>query len=109
MQKENSMIYDQTLFGNHANQTDLNSRPTLRTAAEGNNNCYFMKFNSNQTMISYINLSAVSGQDDIVNVFIVFRLEANTTSHPANLINGLLVMIIEALIDLFVSLNSVIS
>lgn len=60
-------MYDQTLFGNHANQTDLNSRPTLRTAAEGNNNCYFMKFNSNQTMISYINLSAVSGQDDIVN------------------------------------------
>lgn len=60
-------MYDQTLFGNHANQTDLNSSPTLRTAAEGNKNCYFMKFNSNQTMISYINLSAVSGQDDIVN------------------------------------------
>lgn len=76
-------------FGNHANQTDLNSRPTLRTAAEGNNNRYFMKFNSNQTIISDINLNADSGHDDIVNIFIVYRLEANTTSYPANLTNSL--------------------
>ena len=40
-------------------------------------------------MISDINLNPAAGEDDIVNVFIVYKLNQATSSRPDNRSNGL--------------------
>lgn len=40
------------------------------------NNRYYLKFNGTQRLISDINLNPVSGEKDIVNIFIVYRIKA---------------------------------
>lgn len=40
-------------------------------------------------MISDINLNPAAGENDIVNVFIVYKLNQATSSRPGNRSNGL--------------------
>ena len=82
--REVSHLFDQSLKENHANQATKTNRPILCTKAEKNNYRYFLKFNGKKRMLSDINLNPASGQADIVNVFIVYRLNSNLGSHFRN-------------------------
>ena len=82
--REVSHLFDQSLKENHANQATKVNRPILCTKAEKNNYRYFLKFNGKKRMLSDINLNPASGQADIVNVFIVYRLNSNLGSHFRN-------------------------
>ena len=79
--REVSDLFDQSLKENHATQTRKVNRPILCTKAEKINYRYYLKFTGNKRMLSNINLNPGSGQADIVNVFIVYRLNSYTGSY----------------------------
>ena len=79
--REVSHLFDQSLKENDSTQTRKVNRPILCTKAEKNNYRYYLKFNGNKRMLSNINLNPASGQADIVNVFIVYRLNSYTRSY----------------------------
>ena len=76
-----SDLFDQSLKENHATQTRQANRPILCTKAEKINYRYYLKFNGNKRMLSNINLNPGSGQADIVNIFIVYRLNSYAGSY----------------------------
>ena len=76
--REVSDLFDQSIKENNATQTRKVNRPILCTKAEKINYRYYLKFNGNKRMLSNINLNPGSGQADIVNVFIVYRLNSYT-------------------------------
>ena len=82
-----SKLFDQSLKENHANQSTESARPILCTKAQKINYRYYLKFDGNKRMLSDINLNPGSGQDDIVNVFIVYRINSYTGSYAVR--NGL--------------------
>ena len=82
--REVSHIFDQSLKENDATQATKANRPILCTKAEKINYRYYLKFNGKKRMLSNINLNPASGQADIVNVFIVYRLNSNLGSHFRN-------------------------
>ena len=63
-------LYDNTLSQLNAVQTNNNNKPILLTKSERRNKRYFLKFNSNQRMISDIDLNPTSSSSDVINVFI---------------------------------------
>ena len=69
-----SKLYDQSLYENHAEQTTTANQPTLVSSAFKLNNRYYLNFNGSQRMLSNINLNVASGGQDIVNIFIVYKL-----------------------------------
>ena len=71
-------LFDQSLKGNDASQTTKANRPILCTKAERINYRYYLKFDGNKRMLSDLDLNPGSGQDDIVDVFIVYRLNSYT-------------------------------
>ena len=79
--REVSDLFDQSIKENNATQTRKVNRPILCTKAEKINYRYYLKFNGNKRMLSNINLNPGSGQADIVNVFIVYRLNSYTGSY----------------------------
>ena len=82
-----SDLFDQSLKENHSNQTTQSAKPISCTKAEKINYRYYLKFDGNKRMLSNINLNPGSGQADIVNVFIVYRLNSYTGSYAVR--NGL--------------------
>ena len=68
-----SRTIDQSLQENDAVQNAPNFQCTK---SEKVSNRYFLMFNGAQGMVSDINLNAVSGEDDIINIFIVYRIKA---------------------------------
>ena len=82
-----SDLFDQSLKENDSNQTTQSAKPILCTKAEKINYRYYLKFDGNKRMLSNINLNPGSGQADIVNVFIVYRLNSYTGSYVVR--NGL--------------------
>ena len=76
-----SKLYDQTLYENHAEQTTTASQPTIVTSANRINNRYFLNFNSSQRMLSNIDLNVATGGQDIVNIFIVYKLNSYTGTY----------------------------
>ena len=76
-----SKLFDQSLSGDNAEQTTYNLQPTICTKANRINNRYYLEFNGSQRMISDINLNVQTGQEDIVNVFIVYKLNSFNTSY----------------------------
>ena len=70
-----SKTIDQGLEENDAVQNTTNLQSLLCTKSEKVGNRYFLKFDGTQRLISYINLNAVSGAKDIVNVFRVYRIK----------------------------------
>ena len=75
-----SKLYDQTLYENHAEQTTSANQPTLCTSTTKINNRYYLNFNGSQRMLSNIDLNVASGGQDIVNIFIVYKLNSFTGS-----------------------------
>ena len=76
-----SKLYDQSLYENHAEQTTTTNQPTLCTSAFRNNNRYYLNFNGSQRMLSNIDLNVAAGEQDIVNVFIVYKLLSFTGTY----------------------------
>ena len=76
-----SKMFDQSLSQYHAKQTTYNLQPSICTKANRINNRYYLELNGSQRMISDINLNVQSGQEDIVNVFIVYKLNSFSTSY----------------------------
>ena len=71
-----SRIFDQSLSADDAKIENTASQPLLCTKAERVNNRYFLKFDGNRCLTSYINLNLKSSEPDICNVFIVYRSKA---------------------------------
>ena len=76
-----SKLYDQSLYENHAEQTTAANQPTLCTSALRNNNRYYLNFSGSERLISNINLNPGVGEQDIVNVFIVYKLTSFTGTY----------------------------
>ena len=71
-----SRTIDQSLQQNGALQNTSNLQPIISTKSEKAGNRYFLKFDGTQRMISDNNLNLVSGEKDIANIFIVYRIKA---------------------------------
>lgn len=84
-----SNLYDQSLKENNSQQTDDAKKPVLCNKAEKINYRYFLKFDGTKRMLSDINLNPKSGASDIVNIFIVYKINsfAGNPSYPFR--NGL--------------------
>ena len=62
-------------------ENTTNFQPLLCMKNERVKNKYFLKFVGTQRMISNINLNAISGKKDIINVFIVYKLKSFSSSN----------------------------
>ena len=76
-----SKLYDQSLYENHAEQTTTANQPDLCSPAFRINNRYYLNFNGSQRMISNIDLNVAAGGQDIVNIFIVYKLISFTGTY----------------------------
>ena len=82
-----STLFDQTLSGLNATQSVVAQRPKLSTGKNAKR--FFFTFDGvDDRMSSNINLNPASGADDIVHVFILFRLKSHSGPDP-NFRNGL--------------------
>ena len=75
-----STLFDKTLSGLNATQSTVARRPKLSTVKNAKR--YFLTFDgTDDRMISSINLNPASGANDIVHVFILFRVKTHTGSN----------------------------
>ena len=74
-----STLFDRTLSGLNATQSTVATRPLLSTTKNGKR--FFFKFDGTKRMLSNINLNPGSGQQDLVHVFILFRLNSMTGNY----------------------------
>lgn len=70
-----SKLFDRSLHENHAEQRTTANQPTLCSSANRLNNRYYMEFNGIQRLISDINLNVQNNAKDIVNIFIVYKMD----------------------------------
>ena len=81
-----STLLDQTLSGLNASQANSAVRPKLSTTKNAKR--FFFTFDGTKRMLSNIDLNPATGANDIVHVFILFRLATHSGSN-ANFRNGL--------------------
>ena len=81
-----STLFDQTLSGLNATQFTVARKPKLSTTKNAKR--FFFTFDGSKRMVSNINLNPATGANDIVHVFILFRLKTHSGSN-ANFRNGL--------------------
>ena len=73
-------LFDQTLSGLNATQSVVARRPKLSTGKNAKR--YYFTFDGvDDRMISGIDLNPASGKDDIVHVFLLFRLHSHNGSN----------------------------
>ena len=79
-----STLLDQTLSGLNATQSTVARRPKLSTTKNAKR--FYFTFDGNKRMLSNINLNPASGANDIVHVFILFRMAtmAGSNQHFRN-------------------------
>ena len=75
-----SKLYDQTLSENNCSQTNTQLQPIVCTKNNKINKRYYLEFNGSQRMISNINLNPKPGDKDIVNIFVVYKLNNHGSS-----------------------------
>ena len=73
-----SKIYDQSLSQSDAYQNTSSNQPTICNKNERINNRYYLVFDGTkkQRMISDINLNVSAGEEDIINIYIVFYIDS---------------------------------
>ena len=76
-----SKLYDQSLSQDNAEQLTSANQPTLCSKANPLNKRCYLEFNGSKRMISNIDFNPASGQDDIVNIFIVYKLNSFSGSY----------------------------
>ena len=81
-----SSLFDQTLSGLNATQTTSAQQPKLSTTKNAKR--FFFTFDGTKRMLSNVDLNPATGANDIVHVFILFRLTTHSGSN-ANFRNGL--------------------
>ena len=76
-----SKLKDNTLYELDANQNTVSNQPKLCTKSNKINNRYHIEFNSvnSERMISQIDLNPGTNQQDIVNIFIVYKLKSRSS------------------------------
>ena len=79
-----SRLKDQSLSQDDAIQSDMLKQPVLCDKNERINNRYFIKFTGSELMLSDIDLNPAAGSDDIVNIFIVYKLNSIPTHYWVN-------------------------
>ena len=89
-----SKTIDQSLQENDAVQNTVSFQPTICTKSEKVGNRYFLKFDRGQGIVSDINLNAVTGEKDLVNIFIVYRIMAYLDTMIAVLVSLLILVLI---------------
>ena len=77
------VLKDNTFHELDANQSTTSHQPKLCTKANKINNRYHIEFTSanSERMISQIDLNPGTNQADIVNIFIVYKLNSRTTTN----------------------------
>ena len=75
-----STLFDQTLSGLNATQTTSALQPKPSTTKNAKR--FFFTFDGSKRMLSNINLNPASGANDIVHVFILFRLKTHAGKDP---------------------------
>ena len=78
-----SKLKDNTLYELDANQSATGNQQKLCTKANKMNNRYHIEFTSanSERMISQIDLNPGNNQQDIVNIFIVYKLNSRSTTN----------------------------
>ena len=78
-----SKLKDNILYELDANQSATGNQPKLCTKANKTNNRYHIEFTSanSERMISQIDLNPGNNQQDIVNIFIVYKLNSRSTTN----------------------------
>ena len=71
-----SKLFDQSLSQDHAEQTTYNLQPSLCSKGNRINKRYYLEFNGSQRMISSIDLNVANGEEDIVNIFILYYIDS---------------------------------
>ena len=74
-----STLFDQTLSGLNATQTTSALQPKLSTVKNAKR--FFFTFDGSKRMLSNIDLNPATGANDIVHVFILFRLKTHAGSN----------------------------
>ena len=71
-----SKLFDQSLSQSDSQQNIYSAQPTICTKADRRNNRYYLIFDGSkiQRMISDINLNVSTGEEDIINIFIVYNI-----------------------------------
>ena len=83
-----SEIYDQSLSQDNAYQNTTNLQATICTKSNRINKCYFLEFNGSQRMISDIGLNPGLNEEDIINIFLVYKLNSIPTHYWVNGVMG---------------------
>ena len=83
-----SKIYDQSLSQDDAYQSDMLKQPTICSKANRINKRYYIQFTGSERLLSDIDLNPGVGNDDIVNVFIVYKLNSIPTHYWVNGLMG---------------------
>ena len=76
-----SRLKDQSLSQDDAIQSDMLKQPVLCDKNERVNNRYYIKFTGSELMLSDIDLNPASGADDIVNIFIIYKISIFSGSY----------------------------
>ena len=83
-----SQIYDQSLSQDNAYQNTTNLQPEISNKNERIMNHFYLKFNGSQRMISDINLNPGVNEEDIINIFLVYKLNSIPTHYWVNGVMG---------------------
>ena len=76
-----SKIFDHSFSQDNGIQTTASAQPDMCSKAGRVNNRHYLIFSGGERIISDINLHASYGVDDIVNVFIVYKLSSYSGSY----------------------------
>ena len=83
-----SQLKDQSLSQNDAFQNTTSLHPSICSKDNRINKRYYIKFDGSQRMLSDINLNPALGDEDIVNVFLVYRLNSIPVHYWVNRVMG---------------------
>ena len=81
-------IFDQSLSQDDAYQTDMLKQPTICSKVNRVNKRYYIEFTGSERLLSDIDLNPAVGDDDIVNMFVVYKLKSIPVLYWVNGICG---------------------
>ena len=83
-----SKIFDQSLSQDDAYQSDMVKMPVICDKNNRINNRYYIEFTGSERLLSDIDLNPAVGADDIVNIFIVYKLNSIPVHYWVNGVCG---------------------
>ena len=83
-----SQLKDQSLSQDDAFQSDMLKQPTICSKSNRINKRFYIEFTGSERMLSDIDLNPSAGDEDIVNIFIVYKLSTIPTHYWVNGVCG---------------------